>query len=245
MLARILRAAAALPCAGALGLALLVAPPAQATEPTPRPLSSGWFGWWATQDQVEDLAARNGGATGEVNVFWWFFDGPARPLCTYDNDSMSGDCVVSSTPWTTRRFQAMRTTLQDSQVRVLASFTDLDPGRAGQLATYISSPENRRSFARKIRIWAKQAGVDGVDLDIAAGERVATVTQVTAGTTLKVTPRLVAGPEPSIQLTIDIEDGQAWARLAVPFPDPVSLLSEALADGIGLAAATVGAARGA
>lgn len=165
MLGRILRAAAAVPCAGALGLALLVTPPAQAAEPTPRPLSSGWFGWWATQDQIEELAARNGGATGEVNVFWWFFDGPARPLCTYDNDAMSGDCVVSSTPWTTRRFQAMRSTLQESRVRVLASFTDLDPDRAGQLATYISTPENRRSFARKIRIWAKQAGVDGVDLD--------------------------------------------------------------------------------
>lgn len=43
---------------------------------------------------------------------------------------------------------------------------------------------------------------------------------------------------------IDVEDGQAWARLAVPFPDPVSLLSEALEDGIGFAAATMGAARG-
>ncbi len=44
---------------------------------------------------------------------------------------------------------------------------------------------------------------------------------------------------------LDYEDGQVWARLAVPFPDPVSLLSEALEDGIGMAAATVGAARGA
>ncbi len=44
---------------------------------------------------------------------------------------------------------------------------------------------------------------------------------------------------------LDYEDGQVWARLAVPFPDPVSLISEALADGIGLAAATMGAARAA
>lgn len=50
------------------------------------------------------------------------------------------------------------------------------------------------------------------------GERVATVTQVTAGTTLKVTPRLVAGPEPSIQLTIDIEDGQIQDRQVDTLP---------------------------
>ncbi|MFM9136326.1 MAG: glycosyl hydrolase family 18 protein [bacterium] len=165
MLRRIARGAVGLSCASALGLALLAAPPSQAADPPPRPLSSGWFGWWATEAQAADLAARNGGATGEVNIFWWFFDGPGRPLCTYDNDAMSGNCVVSSTPWTTRKFQALRTTLQGAGVRVLASFTDLDPDRAGQLAAYIATPENRRAFARKVRIWAKQAGVDGVDLD--------------------------------------------------------------------------------
>lgn len=165
MRGRTARAIVTLACASALGAALLAGSPAQAADPAPRPLASGWFGWWATQAQAADLAARNGGSTGEVNVFWWFFDGPSRPLCTYDNDSMSGNCVVSSTPWTTRKFQDLRTTLQDSGVRVLASFTDLDANRSGQLATYISSPENRRAFARKIRIWANQAGVDGVDLD--------------------------------------------------------------------------------
>ena len=44
------------------------------------------------------------------------------------------------------------------------------------------------------------------------GERTATVAPVTAGTTLKVTPRLMAGENASIQLTVDIEDGQIQDR---------------------------------
>ena len=141
---------------------------ASATEQAapPRPLATGWFGWWATEEQVVDLAERQGGAIDEVNVFWWFFDGPSRPLCTYDNQSMSGACVTGTpTPWTTEKFGRMRTTLQGAGVRVLASITDLDSARAGQLATYISDPANRASYARQIRTWATRAGVDGVDLD--------------------------------------------------------------------------------
>ncbi|WP_428852559.1 type III secretion system outer membrane ring subunit SctC [Imbroritus primus] len=46
------------------------------------------------------------------------------------------------------------------------------------------------------------------------GERVASVTPVTAGTTLKVTPRYLSGESgtPSVQLTVDIEDGQIQDR---------------------------------
>ncbi|HVL08703.1 MAG TPA: type III secretion system outer membrane ring subunit SctC [Burkholderiaceae bacterium] len=46
------------------------------------------------------------------------------------------------------------------------------------------------------------------------GERVASVTPVTAGTTLKVTPRYLPGEGgvPSVQLTVDIEDGQIQDR---------------------------------
>ncbi|MFD0669027.1 type III secretion system outer membrane ring subunit SctC [Ramlibacter sp. MAHUQ-53] len=50
------------------------------------------------------------------------------------------------------------------------------------------------------------------------GERVATVSPVTAGTTLRVTPRLVDGVQPSIQLTIDIEDGQIQDRQVDSLP---------------------------
>lgn len=42
---------------------------------------------------------------------------------------------------------------------------------------------------------------------------------------------------------LDYEDGQVWARLAVPFPDMVSLFSEAFADGLGFAAQTMEGAR--
>jgi RimJ/RimL family protein N-acetyltransferase len=41
---------------------------------------------------------------------------------------------------------------------------------------------------------------------------------------------------------LDFEDGQVWAKLAVPYPDAMSLFSEAYAEGMGLAAA-MGAAR--
>ncbi len=50
------------------------------------------------------------------------------------------------------------------------------------------------------------------------GERVANVSPVTAGTTLKVTPRLIEGADPSIQLTIDIEDGQIQDRQVDSLP---------------------------
>jgi RimJ/RimL family protein N-acetyltransferase len=36
---------------------------------------------------------------------------------------------------------------------------------------------------------------------------------------------------------LDIADGQAWADLRLPYPDPVSLASEAYEEGMGLAAA--------
>lgn len=50
------------------------------------------------------------------------------------------------------------------------------------------------------------------------GERVATVSPVTAGTTLRVTPRLVDGVDSTIQLTVDIEDGQIQDRQVDSLP---------------------------
>jgi type III secretion protein C len=44
------------------------------------------------------------------------------------------------------------------------------------------------------------------------GERYASVSPVTAGTSLRVTPRLITGEPASIQLAIDIEDGQIQDR---------------------------------
>ena len=51
------------------------------------------------------------------------------------------------------------------------------------------------------------------------GERVATVTPVTAGTTLRVTPRVISqGDEKLVQLVIDIEDGQIQDRVVDTLP---------------------------
>ena len=44
------------------------------------------------------------------------------------------------------------------------------------------------------------------------GERFASVSPVTAGTSLRVTPRLIDGEQASIQMAIDIEDGQIQDR---------------------------------
>jgi type III secretion protein C len=52
-----------------------------------------------------------------------------------------------------------------------------------------------------------------------SGERVATVTPVTAGTTLRVTPRLVtAGDQLVVRLVVDIEDGQIQSRVVDALP---------------------------
>lgn len=50
------------------------------------------------------------------------------------------------------------------------------------------------------------------------GERVASVSPITAGITLRVTPRLIEGPHPAIQLKIDIEDGQLQDRQVDALP---------------------------
>lgn len=51
------------------------------------------------------------------------------------------------------------------------------------------------------------------------GERVATVTPVTAGTSLRVTPRVIEnGQERVVQLVVDIEDGQIQDRLIDTLP---------------------------
>ncbi len=50
------------------------------------------------------------------------------------------------------------------------------------------------------------------------GERVASVSPVTAGTTLRVTPRVVDGAQGAIQLTVDIEDGQIQDRQVDSLP---------------------------
>ncbi len=50
------------------------------------------------------------------------------------------------------------------------------------------------------------------------GERVATISPVTAGTSLRVTPRAIDGPHPAIHLSIDIEDGQIQDRLVDALP---------------------------
>lgn len=50
------------------------------------------------------------------------------------------------------------------------------------------------------------------------GERVASVSPVTASTTLRVTPRLVNAGEATIQLTVDIEDGQIQSQMVDSLP---------------------------
>jgi spore germination protein YaaH len=99
--------------------------------------------------------------TPEVNVFWWFFDGADRPLCTFD--PTDGSCL--STVSSNNTLRGIRDSLHQGGVKVFATITDMKKNRAGQLSAYIATPENREIYAQKITDWAVQAGVDGVDLD--------------------------------------------------------------------------------
>jgi len=94
------------------------------------------------------------------------------------------------------------------------------PGDAGsQLIAQIRILEKRGDARIQSRPSVLTTDNIGAILDLSEtfyirvqGERTATVAPVTAGTTLKVTPRLMGGENPSIQLTVDIEDGQIQDR---------------------------------
>lgn len=94
------------------------------------------------------------------------------------------------------------------------------PGDAGnQLVAQIRMLESRGDARIQSRPSVLTTDNIGAILDLSEtfyirvqGERTASVSPVTAGTTLKVTPRLMGGESPSIQLTVDIEDGQIQDR---------------------------------
>jgi spore germination protein YaaH len=147
--------------AGLLGLA---APSAAQAEVKPAAIVTGWFGWWAKDSEVQTLIDEADGVVGEVNIFWWTFAGAANPVCVISTST--GVCDPSgATPWTTTKFDGQRRMLQDAGIKVFGSITDLGSTYAGQLSPYLADAKNRRDYARKIARYAKNAGVDGVDLD--------------------------------------------------------------------------------
>ncbi len=154
-------------CMAALAAAVITATAAPAlaapVEQAPRPVVGGWFGWWAADSAINRVIDESAGAVPEVNIFWWFFAGRSKPLCTYSR--FDGGCVTSATPWTNPTLDAQRQRLQQAGIKVLASITDLGPTYAGQLAPYLTEETDRRAYAAQITDWAVKAGVDGVDLD--------------------------------------------------------------------------------
>lgn len=128
--------------------------------PAPRPYVSGWLYQWSIPP-ADFVSAEHAGVTPEVNVFWWFFDGPDRPLCTFD--PTDGSCLSAVSSNNTLR--GIRDSLHRGGVKVFGTITDMKKNRAGQLSAYIATAENREAYAQKITDWAVQAGVDGVDLD--------------------------------------------------------------------------------
>ncbi|MFM9134295.1 MAG: glycosyl hydrolase family 18 protein [bacterium] len=155
--------------AGGIGGGPAQAAEAQATKP--RPLVTGWFGWWASDPTIDLMIREADGVVGEVNMFWWTFQGKGDPLCVYDNedydgDGAWGDCLRStSTPWTTDKFDRQRRMLQAAGIRVQASITDVGSATARQLTEYLATPQRRQKYADLIARYAEKAGVDGVDLD--------------------------------------------------------------------------------
>jgi spore germination protein YaaH len=167
-----LRGITALIASAAVAAATLVAaPPAVAAE-APRPIVSGWFGWWASDVAVNQMISQADGVVGEVAMFWWSFqEGNARQrLCLYDNGNYNGEghgqpWCDSPTPWTTPKFDRQRKALQAAGIKVNASITDLGATSKGKLSAYLSDAKNRRAYAKQIADYAVKAGVDGIDLD--------------------------------------------------------------------------------
>ncbi len=168
------RALIAALAAATLGLGLAIPTGAAADDsitPTPRKIVNGWFGWWATATDVQNLIDNEAGAVGSVAIFWWAFNGAANPLCTYDaddtdGDTLYGDCLDgTATPWITPRLAAHRDALRAAHIPVEASITDVSKTQALQMSAYLETPENRAAYAALIADWAVKADVDGVDLD--------------------------------------------------------------------------------
>jgi len=153
--------------AGAVALPATVA----SAEAPPRPLVSGWFGWWASDVSLTAMTSESDGVVGEVAMFWWSFQDKDDPLCIYDNgdydkDGSWGDALCdSSTPWTTPKFDRQRKALQAAGIKVNASITDLGSASKGKLSAYLSSAKNRKAYAKLIADYAVKASVDGIDLD--------------------------------------------------------------------------------
>ena len=166
-----MRALIALTASAAVAAGLLVAaPPASAAE-KPRPIVSGWFGWWASDTAITQMTSTSGGVVGAVAMFWWSFQGKDNPLCIYDNgdydkDGSWGECLTdTATPWTTPKFDRQRKMLQAAGIKINASITDLGASSKGKLSDYLATSKNRRSYATLITDYAVKAGVDGIDLD--------------------------------------------------------------------------------
>lgn len=145
-----------------------------APSPTaaPRPIVSGWFGWWASDPDITAMTTQGDGVVGEVAMFWWSFQGEKNPLCLFDNgdydkDGSWGECLTNTdTPWTTPKFDRQRQMLQDAGIKVNASITDLGSATAGELTQYLATSKRRNAYTTKIAEWAVKAGVDGIDLDM-------------------------------------------------------------------------------
>jgi len=165
------RALTAALASAAVAAGLLVAAPSAVAQDPPRPVVSGWFGWWASDTAISQMTAESDGVVGEIAMFWWSFQGEKNPLCLYDNgdydkDGAWGDALCSSaTPWTTPKFDRQRKALQAAGIKVNASITDLGSASKGKLSEYLATGKNRRAYAKLITDYAVKAGVDGIDLD--------------------------------------------------------------------------------
>lgn len=162
---------AALASTAVAAATLVAAPSVASAQEAPRPIVSGWFGWWASDTAITQMTANADGVVGEVAMFWWSFQGASNPLCVYDNgdydkDGAWGNCLTKTdTPWTTPKFDRQRKALQAAGIKVNASITDLGSASKGKLSEYLSKAKNRRAYAKQIADYAVKAGVDGIDLD--------------------------------------------------------------------------------
>jgi hypothetical protein len=86
-----LRGTTALIASAAVAAATLVAAPVASAAESPRPIVSGWFGWWASDTSIAQMTSTADGVVGEIAMFWWSFQGEKNPLCLYDNGDYDKD----------------------------------------------------------------------------------------------------------------------------------------------------------
>jgi spore germination protein YaaH len=141
-------ALAAMLGAGLLGVALPVT--AEAADPAPRPIMSGWIPYWATSDGVDSLVA-NEDLFSDVSPFWY----SAQQL---SNGNLR---IAQSVSSASKAY--LLDNVRPTGVPILPAVTDGMAAR--EMAAVMASPTKRGQLVSQLVNVVVANGYDGIDLD--------------------------------------------------------------------------------